>query len=246
MDETDPQPTDFPIALPTSAAAVFFILLAVLFSPAVATALSSEPTAAPSAAAITLSLLYFAVFSFVLVVLTLRIARLPFGNAFGLKRTPALAVLKGLNFGIATTPLLMVASGLLAILANRIGLNLEQQPIFGYLDDGGLPKWAEMLVIFFIIALAPVYEELVFRGLAFPALFAWRKNFWSAAWISGTLFALVHCNAAAFVPLTLLGVILCIGYRESKSIVTPIVMHMVFNAANLTVWLIAHNINPHR
>ena len=52
---------------------------------------------------------------------------------------------------------------------------------------------------------------------------------------SGFLFALVHVNAASFLPLWFLGCAFAELYRRTGTILAPMTAHALFNAANLAL-----------
>ena len=83
---------------------------------------------------------------------------------------------------------------------------------------------------------APVCEELLFRGFVFGSLRNWRGP-WPAAVITGILFGLVHGLSAPAVdlaPLALLGFLLCFVYYRTGSLYLCILMHAVNNAIALS------------
>lgn len=87
------------------------------------------------------------------------------------------------------------------------------------------------------MVLAPLWEEFFFRGF----LFAWLERlvgFWAGALSSGLLFALVHYSLDVFVPLWILGVLLAWLYARSRSLLVPILFHLVFNGTTLVVLLL--------
>jgi membrane protease YdiL (CAAX protease family) len=56
------------------------------------------------------------------------------------------------------------------------------------------------------------------------------------AWISVSLaFALIHDDAAAFVPLFVLALALTWLYEKTDSLLAPMAAHALFNAANLVL-----------
>ena len=91
----------------------------------------------------------------------------------------------------------------------------------------------------FAIVLAPVAEEFIFRGMLFP--FIKQLGFPRLAWfgVSG-LFALIHLDAATFLPLFVLALALTWLYDVTGSLLAPIAAHALFNALNLLV-LLAQN-----
>ena len=82
--------------------------------------------------------------------------------------------------------------------------------------------------------LAPVAEEFVFRGVLFP--FVRQLGRPKLAWLGvSLLFALVHANVAAFLPLFVLALALTWLYEKTDNLLAPIAAHSLFNAANLVI-----------
>jgi membrane protease YdiL (CAAX protease family) len=88
------------------------------------------------------------------------------------------------------------------------------------------------------ILLAPVAEEILFRGILYPAV----KQFGFpriALWGTALLFAAVHMNAVTFLPLAVLAVVLTALYERTDNLLAPIIAHALFNALNfVTLFLI--------
>ena len=80
--------------------------------------------------------------------------------------------------------------------------------------------------------IAPVVEEIFFRGFVFSGLrqrYGWQK----AALISSAVFAVAHFQPMAIVPIFLLGVIFAYLYHRSNSVWPAILMHVLTNALGL-------------
>jgi membrane protease YdiL (CAAX protease family) len=80
--------------------------------------------------------------------------------------------------------------------------------------------------------IAPVVEEIFFRGFVFAGLrqaYGWKR----AAVISSALFALLHLTPAAFMPIFLLGYIFAYLYHRSDSIWPATLMHVLTNTLAL-------------
>jgi len=99
------------------------------------------------------------------------------------------------------------------------------------------PSLGEQIYLgIFAVILAPVAEEFMFRGVLFT--FVKQCGFPRTAWIGVSLFfALVHADAAAFVSLFMLALVLTWLYEMTDSLAAPIFTHALFNAANLVVLL---------
>jgi membrane protease YdiL (CAAX protease family) len=84
------------------------------------------------------------------------------------------------------------------------------------------------------VVLAPLGEEFLFRGY----FYAVGKRYFGAtasAFATAALFAFVHVNAASFAGLFALALCLTVAYEYTGSLLVPMSMHALFNAANLLV-----------
>lgn len=81
------------------------------------------------------------------------------------------------------------------------------------------------------IIIAPAAEELLFRGILYPAI---RDFGYPRLAFVGTavLFAAIHLNAMTFVPLLALALGLTWLYMRTGNLLAPIVAHAIFNAVN--------------
>lgn len=78
--------------------------------------------------------------------------------------------------------------------------------------------------------LAPIAEEILFRGLLYPYLRT-KLPMWPAALISGALFALVHWDIPMLAQLTIMGTVQAITVERSRSLLPAIVMHGLWNGS---------------
>jgi membrane protease YdiL (CAAX protease family) len=91
------------------------------------------------------------------------------------------------------------------------------------------------------VLLAPIVEEIIYRYFLQNALAGVLGRAWLAIVIGSALFAAAHVGAVplqALPMLFVLGLGLGVAVQRTGSLAVPIVMHMVFNAANvaLAVW----------
>jgi len=92
--------------------------------------------------------------------------------------------------------------------------------------------WLRVYLCAFTIVIGPVAEEFIFRGMLYP--FFKQRSHPLLAWLGVSfLFALVHWDAAAFVPLFLLALVLTWLYERTDSLLAPITAHSLFNTINL-------------
>ncbi|CAL6400050.1 unnamed protein product [Bathycoccus prasinos] len=81
-----------------------------------------------------------------------------------------------------------------------------------------------------VAVVAPIWEEVIFRGFLMPSLTKkWRVS--TSICLSSCIFALAHFSMDRFLPLTALSVALSILYVRTRNVVAPIVLHALWNAA---------------
>jgi len=89
------------------------------------------------------------------------------------------------------------------------------------------PAW---LVVLTILLLAPIGEEALMRGIAYPAL----RRHWppvAAAFVTAMVFSLLHGNLVQIALTVPLGMLLAFVYEASQRLWPVILMHVVFNMA---------------
>lgn len=115
------------------------------------------------------------------------------------------------------------------------------QQLVQLFQSGGDPLAIALLVIFAVL-LAPIVEELIFRGCIYR-FFKSQTSLLLAQFISGVIFALIHANLLSFVPLILVGILLARSYEKSGNILVPICFHALFNGFSLLMLLIVNQSN---
>jgi uncharacterized protein len=144
----------------------------------------------------------------------------------------------GLGVGLASFLTLVIALGALFQLLGDVE-GPEQQA----LDDVAAGGLDALLAVTLAVLLAPVLEELVFRGGLHGSLRA-RVGVWPAALISSTVFAAIHLEVitsspAFLVQLFVLGLIFVWLYERTGNLLAPVLAHLAFNAASLTIAYLA-------
>jgi membrane protease YdiL (CAAX protease family)/uncharacterized RDD family membrane protein YckC len=123
-----------------------------------------------------------------------------------------------------------------AIAFSAIVLKPEQEDIgkeLGVCDPGiGIAVFA----VLSIVVLAPIAEEIFFRGFFFAGLRT-RWSLWPSALLSGAIFGLVHAptGPTAAIPLAGLGVGLAWLYNKTGSIYPSMLAHFLNNAIAISV-----------
>jgi membrane protease YdiL (CAAX protease family) len=168
--------------------------------------------------------------SLVLVGLFLREHDLRWADAFGFTNEWQRALLLGV---LVTALFLPVGWGLQwasAQFMTRVDVEpVEQQAIHTLRITENWLSRAVLAVV--AMGLAPLAEEILFRGILYPAVkqAGYRRL---ALWGTSVLFAVIHVNLATLLPLLTLSVALTLLYEKTNNLLAPIVAHALFNAIN--------------
>ena len=149
-------------------------------------------------------------------------------------------------------PLRTLTAALFAYLGSMLLGNLVLSAILRYFPEfrnvndtavGAMVRQNLPLMAIGAVFLAPVTEELLFRGLLFRGMYD-RSPFWAYV-CSMALFSLVHVSGYAgmyhwkllllcFLQYLVPAYCLCFAYRYSGNLAAPILMHMVTNLVALS------------
>ena len=91
----------------------------------------------------------------------------------------------------------------------------------------------KILICIVAVVLAPIVEELIFRGLFQSYILSQWRNKWLAVAASSSLFAIIHANASHWFVIFFLGTCLGYAYEKSGSIVRSILIHSLFNGMSI-------------
>lgn len=118
-----------------------------------------------------------------------------------------------------------IINGTWALVARAVGFEVQPDvlPVFG----GGPLGLLVALVAASLVA--PVVEELFFRGFLFAGLRD-RFGFRWATLLSAAFFAMAHFTPGALVPVFFLGVFFCLLYAQTGSLWPSIFMHGAMNS----------------
>lgn len=106
----------------------------------------------------------------------------------------------------------------------------EQEPVQALRIVSSL--FHRFVLIAVTVVLAPIAEEGFFRGILYP----WIKDLGYprvALFVTCFVFAAMHENIPAFIPLFLLSIVLILLYERTGNLLACIVTHTLFNLANL-------------
>lgn len=198
---------------------------------------STDPKATPSIARIFISAICFHGGMLALTWKFLREHQTGWQRGFGLNHSPSKTIGLGLLGILLFLPIGWSLQFLGIKLMTRLGLDPSMQTLLLVLKDTHSPIQIAGLAII-IIFLAPIAEESLFRGVLYPAI---KQSGYPrlALWVTSGLFAAIHLNLAAFVPLLLLSVLLVWLYEKTDNLLAPIAAHVAFNAINFGLFFLA-------
>jgi len=136
----------------------------------------------------------------------------------------------GMTGGIVGFYLCTYMGGWIARILVQFSVEPEAQSTVIALQSSVSLPWIVFLGVVSIV-LAPIVEETLFRGILYPMI----KQFGRphlALWGTSILFAAIHANLQAFIPLTVLALGLTWLYERTDSLIVPILTHSTFNAIN--------------
>ena len=133
---------------------------------------------------------------------------------------------------------LLIASYVIIILHNLIlmafGIDTQGDAIFKFFDSLDSPWW-----FFFVGAvLAPVVEEIFFRGFLFQG-FRQRYGWVNSMLLSSAIFATAHLDLVALIPTFILGCLLAYMFQRTNSIWPGVILHFLVNGFGLCAAYVA-------
>lgn len=141
------------------------------------------------------------------------------------------------NYGVKGGLLLIVMVALMGYVLKYFQPELQMQEIEQIMRTATrLPD-----IIALVIAgavLAPVSEELFYRGMIYPVFRKYLGPAWGAV-LAGLIFGLAHWDLWRALPLAVGGAVLCYMYEKSGSILVPMVAHGLWNGAMFAIILLS-------
>ncbi len=164
--------------------------------------------------------------------------RIPLLNAARLGGDPAIplgrASTAALRALAALLPAMVVASLLTALFASDGG---HMHPVAGLLLGKADPVTLSVVGLAAVVV-APIGEELLFRGLIYRQL-RQRLGGRSALWISAVVFAAMHGSPGQMLPYVVLGLAFALVYEWVGSLWASIIVHSLWNLGTFVVLVCA-------
>ncbi len=144
-----------------------------------------------------------------------------------------------ISFGVLSKKQLLLFIGIFLL---TVLVNIGYHAFFSVASGASaqhLEKTSNGLSLSFIVnvtVLAPIHEELIFRGLLQGAVF---DNSWLGLVLTSSLFSFMHgpSNVPSFIFYLLGGLLLGFAYKKSQNLWVSTLVHMFYNAWPLLYYL---------
>lgn len=149
---------------------------------------------------------------------------------FGLRKMPVgKAFARAAVWIVPAMVLVVMVAEAGAWLLHGVWPDMGPQPAVQMLEKSPSPVVRLALTVMAVIV-APLSEEILFRGFLFGVLKRYTDTYF-AALVSSLLFASVHTHVGFFLPLFVLGVVFAAAYETTGCLLVSIFMHAMFNGA---------------
>jgi membrane protease YdiL (CAAX protease family) len=141
------------------------------------------------------------------------------------------SIAAGVGFGIVAwivSTLVLVA---VTLLLERIGIEPDAQ-----LAEQAIAVIDPIVIVLAIVILAPIAEEIFFRGVVYNA---WLREHGRRVALVGSsvLFAAIHLSLVSLLPIFLLGIGLALVYERTRSLLAAMIMHATVNGISVALAL---------
>jgi membrane protease YdiL (CAAX protease family) len=162
--------------------------------------------------------------------------KMSWADIFGFDASPRLqAIAQGVLTALAFLPAAWFLGQASAVLMKSVGFEpVVQTPVKILQESVSVAQ--QVYFGFMAVILAPCAEEILFRGVFYPAVK--QAGFPRAAlWGTSLAFALIHNNVMTFIPLTVLALVLVWLYEKTGNLLSCIAAHATFNLVNFVLLL---------
>ena len=132
---------------------------------------------------------------------------------------------------LAIAPVCFVLLQLMAMIPDL----QDTHPLLEQMDMSKSP-FLTFLFVFVAVVVAPLSEELLFRGMIQSMIRKYMKNAWIAIIVASTLFAMLH-PLWSWPALFVLAVAMGYNYERCGRLMPSILIHSLFNAVACIGWL---------
>lgn len=154
----------------------------------------------------------------------------------GLRLLPERGLWRSIGLGLVLAVPAWIGTQLVGLIVSRAFEMVGLEPDVGVAEQA-LANADAVVVVLALVLVAPVAEELFFRGVVYNA---WLREYGPRAAIfgSGVLFAVIHGSLFLIVPFAALGIALALLYRATASLPATIALHAGFNGITVLIYLL--------
>ena len=218
------------------ACAVLALVAYIIIDPPILTKLMHSPVNLPVTAVLVVQLAFELPPIFVLMAMLPRISLYSW-EELGLRLPPASALWYVIGGFVAA---IIVGDGG-SVIVNHLSHHPHHMQDVAKIFENIRHTPAIIAFILYGVVVAPIAEELIFRGFLFNLGMRY-GNFWVGAIFSSLLFGAAHGDIELFLPLTLVGFVLATVYYRSKNLIISMLTHASFNAIAFSslLWMKTH------
>jgi membrane protease YdiL (CAAX protease family) len=155
----------------------------------------------------------------------------------GTRWLPERGLWRSVGLGLVLALPAWIGAQLIGVVVFRLLEMVDLVPEAGLAEEA-LSRADPLIVVVALVLVAPVAEEVFFRGVVYNA---WLREYGTRVAIVGSaiLFGFIHGSAFLFLPITALGVVLALLYRTTGSLPAAIALHAGYNGITVALVLLA-------
>jgi membrane protease YdiL (CAAX protease family) len=146
------------------------------------------------------------------------------------------AILVGVAGYLTFLPLQVILNSQGIMMSYFLGFKIESHPFVEYFLETSSGR-VQILIAILVMFSAPFFEEIFFRGLFLQSL-EQKLSPVIACVVSGLMFGLFHMNFVSIFLIAFFGIHLAFLMQKTRSVITTIVVHFIFNTTSLLKLLI--------
>ncbi len=188
--------------------------------------------------------LFFQLLAIGIIIYLLRHHGVSWRQAFGLGQGHILLRIgQGIVFYLAAMPVVLFYGLVSMVLFHMLGLPFERQSAVDFMLDPNQSLGLQLYLVVLAVLGAPVIEEALFRGIAFPAMLRHTTLTRAMVFVS-LIFAAIHLTPTAVIPLFVFAMALSLAYLYTGNIIVPVVMHLLFNSVSIGMLFLIRTFAP--
>lgn len=160
------------------------------------------------------------------------VRRKSFFKTVGVRSFPCLTIPLLFLFGIALNFFISIAMSFIPFSEKLLQ---EYNELYSFIGESNM-----IIEMISVVIVAPIAEEIIFRGFMYNALKRVSPVWFSALAIS-IMFGIAHGNLISFVYTTLMGLVLIFANEKTGSLISSVLIHIGFNLGSYFTELITSN-----